>query len=113
MAVSGGNRFARRSAKERPTIHVKRVGELAIEEPNPPPRLVKGPIEVLAFWNYVILYRTEALRAAEEFWSQHPGTRCGPLIRADQGATIQSYLVTFLWRGSEQTRSVLLLRGAV
>ena len=90
------------------TIHVKRVGELAIEDRIP--RLVyEGPDRSPRILELRDSIQNRGPSAAEEFWS-NIREHGGPLIEPIKGND-QSYLVTFLWRGSEQTRSVLLLRG--
>src|SRR5260370_9409435 len=89
-------------------INVKRVRELAIEDRIP--RLVyEGSDRSPRILELRDSIQTRGPSAGEEFWNNI--RECGrPLIEPIKGND-QSYLVTFLWQGSEQTRSVLLLRG--
>ena len=86
------------------TINVKRVRELTIEDRIP--RLVyEGSDRSPRILELRDSIQTRGPSAAEEFWN-NIREYGGPLIEPVEGND-QSYLVTFLWQGSEQTRSVL------
>ena len=90
------------------TISVRRVQELTTEDRIP--RLVfEGSDRSPRILELRGAIQAHGPSIAEEFWKDVRQSGA-PLVEPIKGNN-QSYLVTFLWRGTEQTRSVLLLRG--
>ena len=90
------------------TVILKRVGELKRRD-RIPRLLYEGSDRSPLILQLRESIQARGVSAAEDFWRnvQQSGA---PLIEPIE-ANDRSYLVTFLWQGTEQTRNVMLLRG--
>lgn|GEM_PF-1990256 len=89
-------------------FRAKRVGDLTLEDYHPRLTFEDGERsqEILRFREELRIGRPHAI---EEFWQRLSKTET-PIIEPIPGKD-ESFLVTFVWRGSEITKNVLLDRG--